>query len=104
MKTQNLLEIPPPIFHLANALKPYGISTGEVKKDQEFNGFYISNAPQSPHFFQMIYNLDPDWGPIGFQIFSEDGVDDIYLGGDNAESALKAILEYLKTNNQSKFT
>jgi len=44
----------------------------------------------------MIYNLDPDWGPTGFQIFSEDGDVDIYLGGDNVEAALKAILEYLE--------
>ena len=98
MKSQSSLEIPPPILHLANALKPYGISTGEVKKDHDLDGFYILNAPQSPHFFQMIYNLDPDWGPIGFQIFSEDGDVDIYLGGDNVEAALKAIVKYLKTN------
>ena len=98
MKSQNSLEIPLPILHLADALKPYGISTGEVKNHHDLDGFYILNAPQSPHFFQMIYNLDPDWGPIGFQIFSEDGDVDIYLGGDNVEAALKAILEYLKTN------
>ena len=96
MKSQNSLEIPPPILHLADALKPYGISTGEVKKGHDLDGFYIPNAPQSPHFFQMIYNLDPDWGPIGFQIFSEDGDVDIYLGGDNVEAALKAIVEYLE--------
>jgi len=95
---KKMKEIPPPILHLANVLIPYGISTGEVKKHQEFNGFYIEDALQSPHCFQMIYNLDPDWGDIGFQIFSEDGMDDIFLGGDNVESALKAILEYLKTN------
>ena len=99
MKPQNSLEIPPPILHLANALKPYGISTGEVKKHHDLEGgFYILNAPQAPHFFQMYYNLDPDWGPIGFQICSEDGDVDIYLGGDNVESALKAIVKYLKTN------
>lgn len=95
MKSQNSLEIPPPILHLANALKPYGISTGEVKKDQEIDGFYIPS--HSPYFLQIYYNLDPDWGPIGFQIFSEDGDVDIYLGG-NAVVALKAILEYLKIN------
>ncbi len=89
--------IPPPFLHLANALKPYGISTGEVKPQFDLDGFYIPNAPQSPHFFQMYYNLDPDWGPTGFQIFSEDGDVDIYLGGDNVESALKAIVKYLKT-------
>jgi hypothetical protein len=89
------LEIPLPILHLANALKPYGISTGEVKKDQEFDGFYITNAPNSPHLFQMCYNLDPDWGPTGFQIFSEDGKDDIYFG-DNAVVALKSIVKYLE--------
>lgn len=87
-------KIPPPILHLANSLIPYGISTGEVKKDQEIDGFYIPNAPHSPHLFQMIYNLDPDWGPIGFQIFSENGEDDIYFG-ENAVVALNEIVKYL---------
>lgn len=96
------IEAPQPIIRLATSLKAYGISNGEVKKDQEFDGFYISNAQNSPHYFQMYYNLDLDLGPIGFQIFSEDGKDEIYFG-DNEVVALNAMIKFLLKIHSLKY-
>jgi len=83
------LKIPVPAKKLATLLEGIGISNGKVVLSHEGDFYHIDNDKN----LQLIYNLDPDWGNIGFQLADEEG-QDIYCG-DNIEESYNKLVQYI---------
>lgn len=73
---------------LAKMLEGIGLGKGVVLPSSDKDCFYINHGDDD---LQIVWNLDPDWGNIGFQIADGYG-NDIYLG-TSASEAYDAIVK-----------